>query len=40
MVTVYDVPANELIAKLAQKLKEMGVEEPEWALFVKSYNFV
>jgi len=36
MVTVYDVPANELIAKLAQKLKEMGVEEPEWAMFVKT----
>ena len=36
MVTVYDVPANDLIAKLAEKLKEMGVEEPEWTNFVKT----
>jgi small subunit ribosomal protein S19e len=36
MVTVYEVSPNELIEKLAEELKEMGVQEPEWALYVKT----
>ncbi len=36
MVTVYDVPANELVNKTAEKLKEMGIKQPEWIGFVKS----
>ncbi len=36
MVTVYDVPADKLIQKTAEKLKEMDIEVPEWADFVKT----
>ncbi|ENN95865.1 30S ribosomal protein S19e [Methanocaldococcus villosus KIN24-T80] len=36
MVTVYDVPADKLIQKTAEKLKEIGLKEPEWAKFVKT----
>ena len=34
MVTVYDVPAEQLILKTAQKLKENpNIVPPEWAEF-------
>ncbi len=37
MTTVYDVPATELIAKVAEKLKENEkVDPPEWAAYVKT----
>ncbi len=37
MTTVYDVPADALIATAASKLKDMKeVEAPEWAPFVKT----
>jgi small subunit ribosomal protein S19e len=37
MVTVYDVPAEQLILKAAQKLKEGGkIVPPEWAEFAKT----
>ncbi len=36
MVTVYDVPPRELIEKIADKLKEMNIEEPTWTSFVKT----
>lgn len=37
MTTVYDVPAENLIRKLADKLKEMeACKQPEWAPFVKT----
>ncbi|CAB3288673.1 30S ribosomal protein S19e [Methanocaldococcus lauensis] len=36
MVTVYDVPADKLIQKTAEKLKEMDIEVPEWVPFVKT----
>jgi small subunit ribosomal protein S19e len=37
MTTVYDVPADLLIHKVAEKLKGMEhIEEPEWAPFVKT----
>ncbi|RLG22549.1 30S ribosomal protein S19e [Methanosarcinales archaeon] len=37
MVTVYDVPADRLIKRTAEKLKEEGiVEKPEWIDFVKA----
>jgi len=35
MTTVYDVPADLLIRKVAEKLKGM-VAEPEWAKYVKT----
>ena len=35
MTTVYDVPADELIKHVAEKLKDM-VAPPEWAKFVKT----
>ncbi len=35
MATVYDVPANELIARVAEKLKGK-IEMPEWAKYVKT----
>jgi len=35
MVTVYDVPADKLIAKVAEKLKDKA-EPPEWAMWVKT----
>jgi small subunit ribosomal protein S19e len=35
MTTVYDVPADELIKKVAEKLKDM-VAPPEWAKYVKT----
>lgn len=37
MVTVYDVPPEELIDEMSQKLKEMDhIEMPEWGPFVKT----
>lgn len=37
MVTVYDVPAEKLILKAAEKLKQVdAVKAPEWAEFVKT----
>lgn len=40
MVTVYDVPANELIIKLAEKLKKTdNIKSPDWAIFVKTGCF-
>lgn len=37
MVTIYDVPPGELVAKLAVRLKEMdSIKPPEWADFVKT----
>ncbi len=38
MATAYDVPANELINKTSEKLKEEveEVKEPDWAEFVKT----
>ncbi|NKQ38124.1 MAG: 30S ribosomal protein S19e [Methanosarcinales archaeon] len=37
MTTVYDVPATELISKVAEKLKENEhVNPPEWANYVKT----
>lgn len=36
MVTAYDVPANELIAGAAEKLKGLGIKEPAWLKYVKS----
>ena len=37
MTTVYDVPAENLIRKIAEKLKTMEVcKQPEWAPFVKT----
>ncbi len=35
MTTVYDVPADKLIEKVAEKLKNM-VAPPEWAKYVKT----
>jgi small subunit ribosomal protein S19e len=37
MTTVYDVPSENLIKKLAEKLKAIEVcKQPEWAPFVKT----
>ncbi|HOL41737.1 MAG TPA: 30S ribosomal protein S19e [Methanospirillum sp.] len=37
MTTVYDVPADKLIAKVAMELKEKAeITAPEWAPFVKT----
>ena len=37
MVTVYDVPAEKLILKVAEKLKTVdAIQPPEWAEFVKT----
>ena len=36
MAKVYDVPADLLIAVLAQTLKDEGIEQPSWAPFVKT----
>ena len=36
MVTVYDVPADRLIQKTAEKLKEMNIGVPPWVPFVKT----
>jgi small subunit ribosomal protein S19e len=37
MATVYDVPADLLIQRVAEKLKEMDeFKPPEWAAFVKT----
>lgn len=37
MVTVYDVPAEKLIAKVAEKLKENDrIVPPDWAEFAKT----
>ena len=35
MTTVYDVKADNLIQKTAEKLKD-DIEQPEWSLFVKT----
>ena len=36
MVTGYDVDANKLIGKLAEKLKELGLEKPDFVDYVKT----
>ncbi|MGP8320731.1 MAG: 30S ribosomal protein S19e [Methanosarcinaceae archaeon] len=37
MTTAYDVPANDLITKVAEKLKENEhINPPEWAVHVKT----
>ena len=37
MVTVYDVPAEQLIAKVAVKLREIDtIKPPEWAEYVRT----
>jgi small subunit ribosomal protein S19e len=37
MTTAYDVPANDLIPRLAEKLKENdNIQPPEWAAFAKT----
>lgn len=37
MTTVYDVPADRLLPRLAEKLKETGqVAPPKWSQFVKT----
>lgn len=37
MVSIHDVPASELIAKLASELKKKGeMKAPEWASYVKT----
>ncbi|NLI62212.1 MAG: 30S ribosomal protein S19e [Methanosarcinaceae archaeon] len=37
MTTAYDVPANELILKVAEKLKDNdNIKPPEWAAYVKT----
>ncbi|UCE38154.1 MAG: 30S ribosomal protein S19e [Thermoplasmata archaeon] len=37
MVNVYDVPAEQLVGKLAEKLKSEGkIKSPEWAGYVKT----
>jgi small subunit ribosomal protein S19e len=36
MVSIYDVEPLKLIKKLAAKLKEMGLEKPDWVGKVKS----
>lgn len=35
MVTVYDVPADKLIEKVAEKLRDK-IKPPEWSKFVKT----
>ena len=36
MVRVFDADANKLISRTAEKLKEMGIEKPEFVGLVKS----
>ncbi|MBP2031233.1 small subunit ribosomal protein S19e [Methanohalophilus levihalophilus] len=37
MTTAYDVPATDIISKLAEKLKENdNIQPPEWAAFAKT----
>jgi len=36
MVTVFDVTPNKLVKKVAEKLKGMGIVQPEWIGTVKS----
>ena len=36
MVNVNDVPSNRLIALVAEQVKGIGIQEPEWAQFVKT----
>ncbi len=37
MVTVHDVPPNELIERISDELKEMEeIQVPDWAMFVKT----
>jgi small subunit ribosomal protein S19e len=39
MTTLYDVPADDLIEAVADRLAEEGaVEEPEWAAYTKTGN--
>ena len=41
MVTVYDVPPQELIAEMAKRLKEYdSIKPPEWAGYVKTGRHV
>lgn len=35
MATIYDVPAEALIAELSERLEDL-IDEPDWATFVKS----
>lgn len=36
MTTVYDVPADALIRRIADKIKEMEIKPPEYVKFVKT----
>ena len=36
MVNVNDVPSSRLIALVAEQVKGIGVQEPQWARFVKT----
>ncbi len=36
MVSVNDVPQSRLIALLSQEVRGLGVQEPEWARYVKT----
>ncbi len=36
MAKVYDVPADELISKLTEVLKNEGIDSPTWIVFVKT----
>ncbi|MDY6965561.1 MAG: 30S ribosomal protein S19e [Halobacteriota archaeon] len=37
MTTIYDVPADELIRKVAQELKEdENISPPDWSMYVKT----
>ena len=36
MKTVYDVTANDLIARASEKLKGLGLVAPEWVKYVKT----
>ena len=36
MAKVYDVPADELISKLTEVLKNEGIDSPTWTVFVKT----
>ena len=37
MTTVFDIPANDLINKVAEELRNVSeIQAPEWAEFVKT----
>ena len=36
MAKIYDVPADQLVLKLAETLKSEDIPAPEWAPFVKT----